>query len=582
MHTRRRLVFAFAALLAAPAAAQCFESNFGTPLASPGQLVGDIELPIQPIGFAFPLGSTTYTDLHITDKGYVWLSNAGVPATGGVDFSATAQELATDAPRIAPLWSDLLALATNNAQIHLNSSPTRCIVTWENLTCYSGTCGLFTVQLQLLPSGEMLFFYGPGATNNSVVSTWQAGVCGVSPGNSAFSGGVDLSSGGFTANTVLAEEWLTPATFDMAARGLRVTPVGSGWAYSLPAGCAGATTFGTGCVSATDSVYEEWFANCDLANTTLTWRRSGAGYLLLNGLPGTFVVPSASATNLAPNQLDGAELVTLSGPMPVPGGTTTTLSVTTKGQIEVASVVTPVIDYTPSPQELFDAPNTTFAFWHDYNQTAPGSGLILFEEVAGVAYITWNGVHSFSSPLPTTFQFQFTIATGDVRLVVQSLGGVANPDNAVAGFSVGGVSSDPGPSDLTNLPSGAIALADVGSDGLALDPVGVPSIGNAAFALATNDASNLIPLGFVFFGTSAVLPGLDLTFLGMPGCFGYQSSDLGAFSFPVAGGGGTLPLPIPNNAQLVGSLLHAQSVCFSLATPLNLVSSNGVTLSLGF
>jgi hypothetical protein len=125
-------------------------------------------------------------------------------------------------------------------------------------------------------------------------------------------------------------------------------------------------------------------------------------------------------------------------------------------------------------------------------------------------------------------------------------------------------------------------LADVGSDGLALDPVGVPSIGNAAFALATNDAPNLIPLGFVFFGTSAVNPGLDLTFLGMPGCFGYQSSDLGAFSFPVAGGGGTLALPIPNNAQLVGSLLHAQSVCFSLATPLNLVSSNGVTLSLGF
>jgi hypothetical protein len=138
MHIRLSRALVFAALLAAPAVAQCFEPNFGTPLASPGQLVGDIELPIQPIGFAFPLGSTTYTDLHITDKGYVWLSNAGVPATGGVDFSATAQELATDAPRIAPLWSDLQALATNNAQIHVNSSPMRCVVTWENLTCYSG------------------------------------------------------------------------------------------------------------------------------------------------------------------------------------------------------------------------------------------------------------------------------------------------------------------------------------------------------------------------------------------------------------------------------------------------------------
>ena len=582
MHARPGLLRALTALLAAPAAAQCFETNFGTPLATPAQLVGDIELPIQPIGFAFPLGASTFTDLHVTDKGYVWLSNAGVPMTGGVDFSASALELATDAPRIAPLWSDLQALAANNAQIYVDSSPTRCVVTWENLTCYSGTCGLFDMQLQLFPNGEMLFFYGAGATNNSVFPAWHVGVCGVSPGNSAFPGVVDLSAGGAAANAVLAEEWLAAASFDMADRGLRVTPIPGGWAYSLPSGCAASTSFGVGCVRAIDSAYEEFVLACDLANTTLTWLRAGSGYLLVNGLPGTFVAPSAAATNLAPNQLDGAELVTLSAPMPAPGGPTATLVVTTKGQVEVAAVAPFLIDYTPTSQELLDAVNTTFAFWHDFDQTATGSGLILFEEVAGVAYVTWNGVASYASPALTTFQFQFTLATGDVRLVVLGLGGVASPDNAVVGFSVGGISADPGASDLSNLPGGGILLADAASDGLELDAIGLPSVGNAAFALSTNDAPNLIPLGFVFFGSSAVNPGLDLTFLGMPGCASYHANDLGAFSFPVAGGGGTLPLPIPNNTQLVGALLHAQSVCFSLATPLNLVSSNGVTLSLGF
>ncbi len=84
----RSLTLSLASLLLAPAAAaQCFDTAFGTQLTlPPGGF--DFELPIQPIGFAFPLAGATYTDLHITSKGYVWLSNAGVPLPGGVDITA--------------------------------------------------------------------------------------------------------------------------------------------------------------------------------------------------------------------------------------------------------------------------------------------------------------------------------------------------------------------------------------------------------------------------------------------------------------------------------------------------------------
>src|SRR5690606_30202097 len=103
------------------------------------------ELPGQPLGFAFPLGGTTYTDVHITDKGYVWLTNAGVPATPGfVDYTATGAELASQGPRIAALWGDFQALAVNGAQIWLDTSaPGRAVITWEKLECFGGNCAQF-------------------------------------------------------------------------------------------------------------------------------------------------------------------------------------------------------------------------------------------------------------------------------------------------------------------------------------------------------------------------------------------------------------------------------------------------------
>lgn len=571
--------FATLALLAASATAQCFESNYGTPLGTAATLVGDIVLPIQSIGFAFPLAGTTYTDIHICDKGYVWLSNAGVPAPGGADFSATLAELANQGPRIAPLWSDLQVLASNNGQIYLNSSPTRCVVTWENVRCYTGTCAAFNMQLQMNVTGEILFFFGPGATNNSTtVATWQVGVCGVSPGATATTS-VDLSAGGVTATNVLGEEWLTPNTFDMAARGLRLIPTNPGWVFTAPTGCAAALPYGTGCLPGIDSIYENFTSGCDLANTTITWLRTGGGYSVLNAVPGTFVTPSASAINIAPLALDGAQVVTLSSPMPVPGGTTTSLVITTKGQIQVASALPTTIDYTPTVAELLNDPLTTFAVWHDFDQTDVGSGLILYEEVGGVAYATWNGVHSFSSVLPTTFQFQLDLASGSVTLVFGAIGGIASPDPGVVGFSVAGSSSDPGATDLSAF-AGVVSLVD-GAAGLGLVANGAPQIGNAAFSMTTTAVPGLIPLAIQFFGTAVINPGLNLTFLGMPGCFGYTNGDLVSLSVPVVAGSGTLNLPVPNNPGLVGLVVSTQSLAFSAATPLGLISSNGLQLNFG-
>ncbi|MBL8752946.1 MAG: hypothetical protein JNK15_06550 [Planctomycetes bacterium] len=577
----RTIVASFSlGLLASAAAAQCIDPAYGTPLAAPGTLFGDFQFPITPIGFAFPVNGVTYTDIHVCDKGYVWLSNAGVPAPGGVDISATAAELASQGPRICALWSDIQAMSSNNAMVYVKSTAADCTITWENVQCYSSTSGIFTMQMKLEPNGTITFRYGAGTTNASTLNTWWVGVTGVSPGGVTLPAPSDLSTVGSSVDPTVYEEWVNINTFDMAGSSFQLIPTNPGYVWTPTTGCASALAYGTGCLSQPDSAYEAWTSGFDLNTTTITWLRTTSGYVVLSSLPGAFVTPSATATNIAPATLDGEQLVTLSAAMPVAGGTTTTLNVTTKGQVKVSPVLSNNIDYTPTVAELLADTLTTFALWHDYDQTDLGSGLILFEEVGGIAYVTWNGVHSYSSSTPNTFQFQFEVATGNVTLVIGTMGGFANPDAGILGYSVAGPSNDPGATDFSAL-TGTVSVGDTQVVPLTLGTNGTPSIGNAGFALLVSNAPVLVPVGLQFFGTAVVNPGLDLTFLGMPGCSAYTNGDLGAFTFPMAGPTGSFAFPIPNNAGLIGVTLSTQTAMFSLATPFNLVSSNGVVLTLG-
>lgn len=572
----RAIAFVALGLLAQAATAQCFETNFGTALGASSGTSGVI-LPMEPIGFAFPLGAATYTDIHICDMGYAFLSNANVPVAPLVaDASPTAVELAIRGPRIAALWSNLHVLSTNGGQIHIARTPARCVVTWHNMTCANATCTPFDVQMQLFATGEVSVVYSPGAATDSV------GVAGISPGFSPSGALSDLSAGGSTTSSLVVEEWLTPNAFDLAGRVLKYLPANPGYGFLQPPACAAATPYGEGCVALRDSVYEALAAGFDLSNTTITWLRSSSGYTMVTSVPGTFVTPSPTAINLAANMSEGEQVVTLSSPMPIPGGTTSTLNVTTKGQVEFASSPNGFVDITPTTHELLAWARTAFHCWLDYNQTAPNSGLILFEEVGGVAYVTWNGVRSYVTWFPNTFQFQFELGTGSVTLVMLRMNGVTNLDPIVIGYSIGGPSFDPGPTDISTL-TVAAQLFDAEDRGLTLRANGFPFVGNTTFAFDASNVPNVVPLAFLFFGDTAINPGTDLTFLGMQGCSGYTNASLGSFVFPVLqpAGTGSIVLPIPNNPGLIGSVVTAQSLAFSPVTPLNLVSSNGLRATAG-
>lgn len=567
------------ALLTSPLLAQaCPDRTLGTFLG-----VGDDTMfTMQPIGFAFPFAGATYTDVHICANGYLFLSNGGVPAPAGGDYTSTPIELANQSPRIAVLWNDTNHLAANNAGVYVNSTSAKCTVTWDNAVNY-GMTTRFQLQAQLFPTGEVLLFFGKGATNNSTFNyAAGSGVVGVSPGMGVpLPAASDLSTTGSSSSDMVFEHWPLQGSFDLAHQSLQLIPTNPGWVWvpSTWASCADRSDYGIGCLDAKDSFYELMApAAFDLANTSWTMLRGTAGYTVTNA-PASFVVPSATATIVA-NGDDVVTTVTLNQAMPVPGGSTTQLVISSNGTIALAGLGNGAGFAPDAGNFLAFAQTCVAAAWHDYNPALAGSGKVLFEQVGTTAYVTWDGVYSYLSTLPDKFQCQFDLPTGNVTVVYQTM--QLGSSNYLVGYSRGGVSPRTEASDVSTALAVPLVLADTGVQGLTLTTNGLPLLGNATFAFSVSNIPSVSPVGLMFFGDQTV-PGLDLGFLGMPGCRAYTNANLTSAVFAAAhpAGTGTQVLPIPNNVALVGATLTSQALAFTLATPLNLVSSNGTQFRLG-
>lgn len=578
-----RFSFLVAALAASSflAAQNCPEHTLGSPLGTGD----DTMFGIQPIGFAFPFAGNTYTHVHVCTNGYVFLSNNGVPAPGAADFSATTAEFVSGSPRIAPMWSDLNILPAAGGQVYLNSTAAKCTVTWDNAIGYAGA-GVVSgpkmqLQLQLLPNGEFRCFYSANVTNQSTSVGGAAAIVGATPGGGAtLPAASDLSVGGATTSNTIFESFATANTIDLgAAGGVSFVPTSPGYAYVAgTAGCATSTNYGTGCVDVKDSFYESFAtaAALDLSGRTITMLRQAGSYLVLDAIPGTYVTPSGAAVQVAAGD-DAVQTVALSAPMPVAGGSTSSLTICSNGHIALAATGNGNA-WTPATATFLGWTVTAVCNWHDYNQTIAGSGQIKFEETGGVAYVTWENVYSHTTTSPDRWQAQFELATGNIRLVFDSMtpGGNAY----LVGYSVGGASADPGSVDLSTALASPLTVADAAVAPLTLGTNGVPWLGNASFTLNVSNVPAVLPVGILFFG-SAQLPGLDLTFLGAPTCSGYSTADITSVTYAVAAGAGSFVLPIPNNPALTGFTLTSQAAAFSTATALGLVFSNGTQFTLG-
>ena len=341
---------------------------------------------------------------------------------------------------------------------------------------------------------------------------------------------------------------------------------------------ATANPYGKGCVGTFTSFYEHFLNETflDLSNTAFQMINAGSSYVVL---PSTaaFVAPSGSAQNLMLSD-DSQTMVGLSGSFAYPGGTTTSLSVCSNGHVAVANNSN-AADYTPSAAELLAWPNTAFAVWRDFFPTTTGADNIYFEEVAGIAYITWLNVLGYvgtaQGVTPSTFQFQFELATGNVTCVFQSLDTVSVSSYGRAwtiGYSPGGPSLDPGNRDLTTALPFALDPSDLGPP-LLLAAAQRP-IAGTTINLDTTNIPPGSPFGALILGLSN--PGLSLSPL-MAGCTQYTDG-LVTLLFFSPGATQSTPFNVPN---AVGVSIKAQSAVYCPAagfTTLGAIASNGVDL----
>jgi hypothetical protein len=327
-----------------------------------------------------------------------------------------------------------------------------------------------------------------------------------------------------------------------------------------------------------DSFYENFPtpAALDLANTqAFTMTPVAGGYSVTAGTS-PYLPPSASATSLALTD-DTEVTVALTTPFPFCGSSTSALTVCSNGFVSVATGNG--TSFTPFVPALLGAPQTGWWNWHDYNPAAVGSGAIKFEEVAGVAYVTWDGVYDFMGTTPAnanTFQFQFTPG-GVVHLVYGAMS-TRGTNGFLVGFSRGGPSVDPGNSDLSGagLPT-SICCTDLLP--LSLTASARPIAGSNMTLLSTNIPAGS-PFGAIMVGLAQFPSGIPLASIGMPGCFQYHDNLASYLIVPVTGTSMATNVPLLNPVvNFPGATIYAQSA-FYTGSPLA-VSSNGLRLLIG-
>ncbi|GEM_PF-5489184 len=96
--------------------------------------------------------------MHVSTNGFVALGVDGGVRCCGSDLG----ELLAGAPHIAPFWTDLAP--DRGGTVYVNDLGDRAVVTWAAISRFGASeTGLNTVQLQLFPTGEVVFAYGPVA-----------------------------------------------------------------------------------------------------------------------------------------------------------------------------------------------------------------------------------------------------------------------------------------------------------------------------------------------------------------------------------------------------------------------------------
>lgn len=594
-------------LLAGSVGAQCFQIGGGTaaglvatgpfaPAHDEGRSV-PTALPFGPGGFPMAGAAGPLTHCVVDANGVLYLTNGGA-ANGPVDYGAfVVDDLRGPvgaSPRVFACWQDLEGPAPGWSVTVDTSVPGRCRVQWIDVQLYLSSGPLFRCSATLFAGGEIELAYAS-------LPPLATGFAGVSVGNAVGTGAEssqDLILGANSGSLgLLFQQFDGFGVPSVAQRTIRLLPNGVGGYHAFVV-CepASNTAFGAGCYDIAQESWYQYFADAASAKAALqgnavTLLPVAAGYAAIwqpGGAAG--YVPPVNGTNF-PRSDDGQHLLDFGvfglPPLPVPGGSVTMLYVHDNGFVSTGpdnlggAWNDPVFDDATPTASFRNAPSTAFWSWHDYNPFDAAGGQIGWHYDAALTrlYLTWQGVENWSVPTganPSTMQFQFDLASGQVGLVWLAIDDdVTSPFGSahLVGYSPGGASLDPGSIGMaSDLP--VVTAPDVRALVLSIAPA--PVINPSTTITFTIDhVPEFAPGSGTFFATlflsvGALVPGIDLGFLGAPGCRVHIASLDANLSVP-AGTVSTLTqsLSVSNVFLAPGDVFYTQAAAvFDAAHPL--------------
>lgn len=533
------------------------------------------------------VNSGVFFDLNVTDPNGITItgmdvnSSSAVGIVGGVEFY-TAPTTYVGNQQLAANWT----LRTSGG----------CISAGQNIpspVCFAGG-GTF------LPTGSYGVFVRH--VNIAIRYTNSTGPVTASTAEVTFTGGQSATSATLFTSAPIANRIFNGSIY---------YNVGAVPGPSCPP-LATKTVYGTGCYPATGDSWYETFAqltNFDLAGTAgnevvlVALPVGPVGYSVSAGSPAWFtpVAPKVLTNAVTPvamadDSMSGPQTLPFGFSFPGAAAPVTVMHVCSNGFIHLGPTTLTTGDFTPTAAELHNLQPRLFPLWADWQPatnvtTNAASGVYFDVDPSGqTVYFTWLDLADRRGQVPvagaTSINVQCAIhSNGVVEYRYRNMTPAATGNGVViVGFSKGNLnvtggptSADTGSRDI----SVAMPFLTNGPDSrpLALDG-NAPRLGQN-WTINTTNINPVSPISITFFGTGALNPGLDLGFLGAPGCSAYINSIVGDVTALAVNGSASVVVPIPNNGALAGVVLAGQSVCLTTLNALGLQTSNGIEGSIG-
>jgi hypothetical protein len=233
--------FGAAALLTAAATANpaIWETDYGidlTDVTGEDDAAQDVS-----IAFGFDFAGSTYTNIFVGSNGSVALGGLGEAD----DYPSGSEFIDTDAPMLAPLWSDMDVDSIGT--VYFNDFGNRAVVTWDGIGTFEDEDSPNTFQLQIFDNGKIIFGYNGIQDNTDSYFDTDIHV-GITEGNDPSVNEVDYTFDApfSTGATTLELFGYNDDDFDLDFSNIIFTPDGNGgYTVTVPAP-ASAALFGLG------------------------------------------------------------------------------------------------------------------------------------------------------------------------------------------------------------------------------------------------------------------------------------------------------------------------------------------------